>query len=377
MRLAIVRKRFDPYGGAERFITTAAGALIGRGVEVTVITEAWDGGEVEGLRRLVLPKGGGFGRAGKLRRFQLAAAAAVGAGGFDLVQSHERMVGADLFRAGDGVHAAWLERLGRERGWARAQLLRLDPMHRLVTATERAMAADERLLFVANSALVAGEIRDFLAVPDRRIRVIENGVDLDRFRPASPAERAAARTGLGVAQGEPLVAFVGSGFERKGAFRLVEALALPALGGVRAVIAGRDRKIEALRRRVARLGLEARVAVLGGVGDVRSILAAADVLALPTLYDPMPNAALEAIACGLPVVTCEGAGIAAPLAASGAGVVTTRDPDDLAAGLAQALGAREAMAARALDLRARFDLGAATRAWQRLYDELLAERGRR
>lgn len=375
MRLAIVRKRFDPFGGAERFITTAAGALIGRGVDVTVVTELWQGGEVAGLHRLVLPKSRGFGRAGKLAGFQRAAEAAIASGGFDLVQTHERLCGADLFRAGDGVHAAWLERLGRERGWARAQLLRLDPMHRLVTATERAMAAEERLLFVANSALVAGEIRDLLRVPEARIRVIENGVDLDRFRPASVEARRAARADLGIAEDAPVVAFVGSGFERKGAFRLVEALALPALREVAAVIVGRDRKIEALRRRVGALGLERWVTVPGGVSDVRSVLAAADVLALPTLYDPMPNAALEAIACGLPVVTCDGAGIAAALAESGAGVVTTREPDDLAAGLARALANREAMAAKAIDLRERFDLGAATRRWQALYEELLRDRG--
>lgn len=377
MRLAIVRKRFDPFGGAERFITTAAGALIARGVEVTVVTEAWDGGEVAGLGRLVLPRSRGFGRAAKLAGFQKAAETAVRSGRFDLVQSHERMLGADLFRAGDGVHAAWIERLGRERGRLGAGLLRLDPMHRLVMATERAMAADDRLLFVANSDLVAGEIRDLLGVPIRRVRVIENGVDLDRFRPADAEVRARARAELGQPADAPLIAFVGSGFERKGAFRLVEALALPALGEARAVIAGRDRRLEALRRRVRALGLEDRVSVLGGVGDVRTILAAADVLALPTLYDPMPNAALEAIACGVPVVTCEGAGIATALVESGAGVVTTRDPEDLATGLARALAAGETMAAKARGLRERFDLGAATRAWQDLYDELLRDRGLR
>lgn len=375
MRLAIVRKRFDPFGGAERFIVTAAGALIARGVDVTVVTESWQGGEVEGLGRLVLSRSRGLGRAGKLAGFQRAAEAAIAGRRFDLVQTHERLRGADLFRAGDGVHAAWLDRLGRERGWARAQLLKLDPMHRLVLATERAMAAEERLLFVANSALVAGEIFDFLGVAARRVRVIENGVDLDRFRPATAEARRAARAELGIAEGTPVVAFVGSGFERKGAFWLVEALALPALRDVATVIVGRDRKIEALRRRVAALGLERRVTIAGGMSDVRPVLAAADVLALPTLYDPMPNAALEAIACGLPVVTCDGAGIAKALAETGAGVVTTREPDDLAAGIARALANRVAMAAKAIELRPRFDLGAATRGWQDLYEEMLRDRG--
>lgn len=371
MRLAIVRKRFNPFGGAERFITTAAGALIARGVEVTVVTEAWEGGEVAGLGRLMLPKSRGMLRHRRLARFQRAAEAAVGAGGFDLVQAHERMLGADLFRAGDGVHTAWVERLAAERGTIGAGLLRLDPMHRLIIATERAMAADEGLTFVANSRLVAREIADLLGVPGRRIRVIENGVDLARFRPASAEERAAARAALGLEGEAPVVAFVGSGFERKGAFQLVEALAQSAAREFRAVIAGHDRRLPQLRARVAKLGLERRVIVTGGIGDVRPVLAAADLLALPTLYDPMPNAALEAIACGLPVATCPGAGVAEAIEASGAGVVTSRAPEDIAAGLARIARDRAGMGAAATALRTRFDLDTATRAWQSLYEELV------
>lgn len=371
MKLAIVRKRFNPFGGAERFIATAAAALIARGVAVTVVTEAWQGEAVAGLDTLILPRGGGLTRAGRLARFRHAAEGAVRAGGFDLVQSHERMLGADLFRAGDGVHAAWVDRLGRERGRLGAALLRLDPMHAQVMATERAMAAETGLTFVANSGLVAREIRDRLGVPERRIRLIENGVDLDRFRPASADARAAARAVLGVVDAAPLVAFVGSGFERKGAFRLVEALALSPARDLRAVIVGADRGLSALRRLVEKRGLATRVAVLGGVGDVRPVLAAADLLALPTLYDPMPNAALEAVACGLPVLTCEGAGIADALLDAGAGVVTSREPDDIAAGLARIVAERAAMAGAAEALRGRYDLGAATRTWQALYDEMV------
>lgn len=114
MRLAIVRRRFNPFGGAERFIVEAARALIERGTEVTVITESWEGGEVSGLGQIVVPKGRGL-RHQRTRAFQAAVADAVAGRRFDLVQSHERLLTADLFRAGDGVHAAWLERLRAER----------------------------------------------------------------------------------------------------------------------------------------------------------------------------------------------------------------------------------------------------------------------
>lgn len=373
MRLAVVRKRFNPFGGAERFIVTAAGALIARGVEVTVVTEDWSGGDVPGLSRVVVPKAGGLLRSTRLARFQAACENAIRTGGFDLVQTHERLLGADLFRAGDGVHAAWIARLGRERGPLGAALLRLDPMHRLVMATERAMAASN-MLFVANSELVAGEIRDLLGVPETRLRVIENGVDLDRFRPAEADARAAARAAFGLSADVPVVAFVGSGFERKGAFALVEALARPELREVHALVAGADRQLKKLRQSVERLGLSGRVQILGGIPDPRAVLAAADLFALPSLYDPMPNAALEALACGLPVVTCEGAGIATAVAATGAGAVVDRAPEDLASGLARTLARLPEARTAAAALRPSLDLTLAVERWRALYDELLANR---
>ncbi len=370
MRLAIVRKRFNPYGGAERFIATAAGALIARGVEVSVITEGWDGGDAEGLSRVVVPTAKGLTRAGRFAGFQRHCATAIAEGRFDLVQSHERLLGADLFRAGDGVHASWVERLGRERGRIGAALLRLDPMHRLVMATERAMASSN-MLFVANSKLVAGEIEGILGVPSSRVRVIENGVDLQRFQPASSEAKAAARAELGLPTDVPVVAFVGSGFERKGAFLLVEALARHAARDFHAVIVGADRRLAALRALVEARALGGRVKVLGGLPDPRGVLAAADLFALPSLYDPMPNAALEALACGLPVVTSEGTGIAAHVMERGAGAVVARDPDAIAGGLVETLARGEAARRAVLDLRPSLDLGAAVERWRALYEELV------
>jgi UDP-glucose:(heptosyl)LPS alpha-1,3-glucosyltransferase len=333
---------------------------------VTVIAEDWAGGDAPGLERRQVARGG-FTRAGRNRHFQTAVAALISEGGFDLVQSHERLVGADIFRAGDGVHAAWIDRLGRERGPLGALALKFDPMHRLVMDTERRMVTDGRTLFVANSDLVADELRTWLKVPEPRLRVIENGVDLDRFRPATADEKAVARRGFGLPEDAPVIAFVGSGFERKGVFKLIEALRAPSLTGAHLLIAGRDRKAKVLAERVARLGLGDRVRLLGGLDDVRPVYAAADLFALPSLYDPMPNAALEALAAGLPAVATPDTGIASHIATTGAGAVASRDADDLSAALATVIADLPARAGKARTLATRFDLTAATDRWRDLY----------
>jgi UDP-glucose:(heptosyl)LPS alpha-1,3-glucosyltransferase len=107
-----------------------------------------------------------------------------------------------------------------------------------------------------------------------------------------------------------VILFVGSGFERKGIPVLLPALAAMKRSDALLLIVGRDRKERAMRALAQRLGIADRVRFLGAQKDVRPYYGAADCFALPTLYDPMPNAALEALACGLPTVTSTTCGAA-------------------------------------------------------------------
>jgi UDP-glucose:(heptosyl)LPS alpha-1,3-glucosyltransferase len=368
VRLAIVRRRYARFGGAERFIDTIAAELDRAGIGLSIVTESWHGSSGS-VRQIAVPSGG-ITRRGKLAHFQREVAAVVAREKFDLVQTHERLLTADIFRAGDGVHAAWLARLAAEQGPWRAAIRRLDGMHRLIVDTERKMARETDMIFVANSALVAREIAQWLDVPNDRIRTIENGVDTVRFHPPSPAQRAAARKAFGLDIDMPVVAFVGSGFQRKGAFSLVEALALPECRDIHALIAGRDRQADVLRRRVETTGLANRVRLLGGVADPVAVYHAADVFALPSLYDPMPNAALEALACGVPLALTADTGTADVIQGSGAGEIVTRRPESIARGLLSILRAHGQMAAKAAALESRFDAAAATARWMALYREL-------
>jgi UDP-glucose:(heptosyl)LPS alpha-1,3-glucosyltransferase len=369
MRLAIVRKRFGRTGGAERFIIDIMRVLDERGVETWLLSEHFEEPGALAARWIRVDET----RGGRLKRylgFQRRAAEALRGRGFSLVQSHERMLEADIFRAGDGVHAAWIDRLKRERPWWRRPFTGADAFHRHVVDTERRMARETDMIFVANSRLVAGELRDWLDLPGERLKLIENGVDLERFRPPTPEERVSARSRFGFGPDDLVAAFVGSGFERKGAFELLEALALPQLRGVRAIVAGGDRAERTLARRSHALGLAGRVIATGPLADVMPVLQAADVFVLPTLYDPMPNAALEALGCGLPVVTTADAGIAEAIAETGAGAVGAREPDALAGAISATLARLQEAKAAAGALAPRYDLGRATEKWLEFYETL-------
>ncbi len=308
MKIAIIRQRYNPFGGAERFVERALGALAGEGAEVSLITRNWDGAPRAGFRQITCdpPYSRLFGgRAARDRSFAAAAQAEMAKGGFDITQSHERIPGCMIFRAGDGVHAAWLDHRARSLGSLQRLTQRWSPYHRYVLGAERAMFAHPALqAVICNSQMVADEVARYYGVARDKLQVIYNGVDTEAFHPGLAGQhREATRSVAGIPDDAPILLFVGSGFERKGVPQLLRAAARMQRTDARIVIVGADRKLSAMRKLSGQLGLSERVLFTGPFKDVRPWYGAADGFVLPTLYDPCPNAALEALASGLPVLT--------------------------------------------------------------------------
>ena len=302
MRLAIVRQKYNPFGGAERFIERAVTALRAReDVQVTLLAREWN--EAPGYQywRIDPPYRGSLTRD---RGFASAVRRALATVGdrFDLVQSHERIPGIAIYRAGDGVHATWLEQRSRaQSGWDRLRV-KMNPYHAYVLKQERLMFTHRALrAVICNSAMVRDDIAMRFGTPASKLEVIYNGVDLDMFNPRAAQARGQTRADLGIPAADPLFLYVGSGFERKGVARLIAALA--TLPGARAAIVGVDKSAARYQAQAVRLKIADRVHFLGAREDLPRLYGAADAFVLPTLYDPMPNAALEALACGLPVIT--------------------------------------------------------------------------
>lgn len=323
MKLAFIRQRYNPFGGAERFVERALAALSAQqATHITMIARQWDAGDAGDTDPSAASKHapGGvewercnpfyLGRVWRDRGFARAVCGRVAPGRFDLVQSHERVACGDIYRAGDGVHRQWLAHRARQQSALAQWLTGVSPYHRYVLEAERRTFANPRLrAVICNSQLVRDDIRRHFRIAPEKLHVIYNGLDLEYFHPRlRDTERASMRATLGVRASEYVYLFVGSGFERKGVERVLEALVRTRAS--RLVVVGRDGRLIPMQRRAAALGLADRVHFAGGQNDVRPYLAAADCFVLPTLYDPMPNAALEALACGLPVITSTQSGAA-------------------------------------------------------------------
>jgi glycosyltransferase involved in cell wall biosynthesis len=170
---------------------------------------------------------------------------------------------------------------------------------------------------LTNSEGVRRELTRLARVPDSKIQVVHNFIDVERFVPPSAAEREQARARWGVAEDETILLVPGRIATQKHQLGLLFALnLLRRRGGLppraRVLLAGREnsRLYPALVNRSLRwLGLTDRVTYLGRVTDMISLYAAADILVLPSLFEGLPNAVLEGAACGLPAVVSHAANV--------------------------------------------------------------------
>ncbi len=295
MRAAISIESFRPGpGGVEAAAFALAAELGRRALELTVLCREAVSSAPPGVtvQRLGGPT---FWQPLRVLEFSRRAARAAAQGGFDVVQAFSRTRHQNVYRAGGGSHAAYMDRV-----YARPALRRHSPRHAVLLAIEAAVFADPSQIVLCNSRFVADEIARRHGVPAARLEVIYNGVDLERFHPRlRDAAGLALRAELGL--DGPVALFAGSGFARKGLDRAIAGFARSGVKGALLVAGAGDAAV--FRAQADSLGVGPRVRFLGLRADLPALCAAADLFVLPTRYDPFANACLEAMAAGAPVAT--------------------------------------------------------------------------
>lgn len=304
-RLALVRQKYRPDGGAERFVSRALEALEDQDLDLSVITREWQG-DVNPNWHIHLCDPMKWGRVSRERGFANAARKIWQQEKFDIVQSHERIPGCDIYRAGDGVHRRWLLQRSRLLPAWRGKRLLTDRFHSYVMNAEQEMyAAPELKSVICNAQMIKNEIMADFGLPDEKITVIYNAIDNQKFLPATEALRHQLRQQFNIPQQAHCLIFVGSGFERKGLEAAIRAVA-PTDSIL--LVVGQDKDEKRYRGLAQSLGCEQRIRFMGVQKQTLPFYQAADALLLPTLYDPFPNVILEAMSCGLPVITSQTCG---------------------------------------------------------------------
>jgi len=383
MRVGLVLQHFDPRrGGLEQWSVRFAERLAMRGHEVHVVARHFGGGgnsapvvahRIDGAETPL--------------KFAEEAQAKLSSLALDVIHDMGAGWHCDVFHPhGGSWHSITERKLSLMRPGLRELKRGLNvllPRHRRYRALMARQYADHGQIMLALSRSVAEDFRRFHQVPAERIRVVYNGVDVERFSPEHRGRyRASLRRSLGIDDDTVLALIVAHNFRLKGVPTLLRAVRRFRGGPrpVRLVVVG-GKRLWRWRLKAARLGVGGLVHFVGPVDDPVPYYAAADLYVHPTTYDTCSLVVLEAAASGLPVVTSRVNGVS-ELLKHETDALLLRDATDVdeLAGAVQAL----------FDDSRRAELGAAARRTAlghpldrnveevlAVYEEVLASRDRK
>jgi UDP-glucose:(heptosyl)LPS alpha-1,3-glucosyltransferase len=297
-------------GGCETYIARLAHRLARDGHRLHLYACRWD---ATALPATVTYHGVRLPRCPRFLRpwfFSLACRRALQANGRAVSVGFDKVFGVDVLYPQGGLHAETAEHnLLKHSGRLSRALVRavkvVDPAHHSFTLLERRQyAGPDRPLVAAISEMVLGHFRKHFSLPADQIRLVRIAADPARFEETDrPLRRMQWRTHWGIAPDRTVGLFAAMNYRLKGLEPLLHAVrALPGDAPFHLLVAGNKHSV-AYERMARRLGVAERVQFVGYCADMRNCYFAADFFVHPTFYDPCSHVVLEAMACGLPVIT--------------------------------------------------------------------------
>jgi UDP-glucose:(heptosyl)LPS alpha-1,3-glucosyltransferase len=297
-------------GGCETYIASLARRLAADGHQIHVYARRWDAAALPGATHYHLVVPPACPRFLRPWFFAAACRRELRRGNHQVAVGFDKLPGLDVLYPQGGLYVATAEHnLLKYRSPLVRQALRacklLDPAHHSFRALERRQYLTQpRPLVVAISEMVRTHFRLHFGVDAGDLRLVRLATDPGRFEARDrPRRRLEWREKWGAAPADTVALFAGMNYRLKGLEPLLHAVRRmwrdrPFL----LVVVGSPRMAE-WERLAVKLGVADRVRFAGYCGDMRNAYFAADFLVHPTFYDPCSNVVLEAMACGLPVIT--------------------------------------------------------------------------
>ena len=311
MKVAISFPGCHRRGGVERVMVECLNFLAQRDHETHAFASQWDPSVLrpEVIRHDVPSRA--FLPAMQVNRFRRASAEAI-------MKLRPSVVGSFGVAAVPGsvvwmqsVHAAWMEISRRTRTPRERFKQRLNPFHPMILHAERQML-DRRNYrrLIALTPQVREDLHRYYGVPAADVDLLPNGFSRAEFNPDNRRrDRAEMRRRLDLPDHAKVVVFVANESERKGLPQLLRAAAKLGDSTLHILAVGRFDPAP-VRKLASSVGLGTRLRLPGASAQVAQYYAAADLFALPTQYEAWGLVIVEALACGLPVLTSRLAGAA-------------------------------------------------------------------
>lgn len=318
-------------GGIERAVLECANYLAANGQDTTLYASEWDAQALNpkvAVQPVPIPKRGSLLR---LLAFQRRSRRVMAGQPAPDVHSAFGVLcpyGGVLWVP--SVHQEWLAISRKQRDWKGRLKQRLNPIHPVLVAMEKNYYGRRRYkTLIALTENVKADLVRLYKVPPEDVHVLPSGYWPAEFSfPRMEEHRAAMRAKFGYAENDKVVIFVANELERKGFGPLLRAIAELNDPSVHLLAVGRLNPKRYVAE-IAGLGMTERVQFTGPMDDVTLAFAAADVFALPTQYEAWGLVILEALACGLPVLTSRLAGAAITVREGETGELLD-DPHDVA-----------------------------------------------
>jgi UDP-glucose:(heptosyl)LPS alpha-1,3-glucosyltransferase len=297
-------------GGIERVMLESANYFAACGDDVAVVAADWSANPdelssaVQRIQLTDLPKG----NLGRIIKFQ-SAVRRVSKRSDSIYLGYGIQTMPDGIPWATSVHRSWLEYTGSTRRGVSKIRQGLNPFHYLVSYMERDMYANRRFRHVIGlTNQVKSDIQRFYGCLDSDISVVPNGYNPQEFNPeTAKREGLEWRKSLNLRSNAPVVSFVANEIDRKGLPVLLKALASKELLDVHLVAAGRF-SIEVATKLADQAGVIDRCHFIGSQPQLAGVYGVSDIFVLPTQYEAWGLVVLEALACGVPVITTDIAG---------------------------------------------------------------------
>jgi len=337
IRFAIGLRDFSKKkGGAERYLVDLCTRMAEEGYEVHVYAEQWDVEEPKivfhPVRTIPFPK------SLRLLSFAIRATKEIENGDYDITFGVGNTLEANVLQPHGGVHWAWFWRSLRVYDhpilWTTKFLGRVFSLKQWAGGWIQD-APYKRKNFskiIAISDMVKQDIVHWYRVPEKKIAVVYNGVDIERFHPRNRQYREEVRRRHGIHGDDLVLLFVSNNFRMKGLSFLIKALARikrEAHPPFRLLVLGRGRP--ASYSHLAReMGICEEAIFAGPTNEPEKYYGASDLLVHPTFYDACSLTVLEAIASGLPVITTHSNGASGIITQGQEGFVISDPREDQA-----------------------------------------------
>jgi glycosyltransferase involved in cell wall biosynthesis len=300
LKVALIRQRVSPLGGAESIVHRLAATMARLGHEVHIVAADWDHA-LTGItyHRIEISHASSWIRP---LVFQRRVQDFLRQHPFDIVHGFDKTFPVDVYRAGDGSHRVWLRQAAYGRSPIFRFLIACNPKHWVLLWLEHRLFRNVSVV-IANSQMVRAELLERYSLNPERVVTIPNGIDRSTCKsPVSREDRVQKKVAMDLRGDATVLLFIGSNYHRKGLIYALKAVADHKGRNLILLVAGKGRE-KAYRRFVNEKGIQRNVRFLGHVKDPVPLYQAADCMVLPTLYDPFSNVCLEAMAYGMPVIT--------------------------------------------------------------------------